>query len=589
MAETNKLCLGCMCEKTADGPCEQCGYTEGTAYLPSYLAPGTILNDRYLTGKLLSYNGEGATYIGYDRVTNQKVTIKEYMPDALCSRIKGNPEIQVEPNHQPLYKTYMSEFIELNKTLMKSRSMTHIQTVLDIFPENNTAYVVFEYINGISFKSFLQNCSGELTWDRVKELFPPILTTLGLVHSAGILHRGISPQTILVTEKNELKLIDFQISAGRITGTEIACEMYPGYSAPEQYSSSEWNGTWTDVYGICAVLYRALTGCTPPEAIARVGSDSCTEPAAINRNVPSNVSKVIMNGLKLNTSARIQTINELVIKLFEQPKFNTAETDAVKPAPQTRVVRKVDTRTAEEIKKSNAEAAAAKKKEANRRAVIIAIILCLVIIIGFSIAIAILANGDSTASSDPNYYSKPVETGQTSVTTTTTPQTSEKPTGSNIVDETIYICPDFTNRIFSSIQENASYSFLKITAKYKFDEKVVSGLVISQNVKPETEVTYGTEIEIVVSKGPREVALPEYTDMKVDEYLALLSQKNIKFEKKPLYSKDVKEGYVVKCSKKVGDMVNVEKSETVTVFYAVKTAGAASTKPVPQTAAPPEE
>ncbi len=576
MAETSKLCLGCMCEKTGDGPCEQCGYTEGTAYLPSYLAPGTVLNERYLTGKLLSYNGEGATYIGYDKVTNQKVTIKEYMPDTLCSRTKGDPMIKVDPNQSPLYKTYMSEFIELNKSLLKSRTMTHIQTVLDIFPENNTAYVIFEYINGISLKSFLQNCSGELTWERVKELFPPILTTLSLVHSAGILHRGISPQTILVTEKNELKLIDFEISAGRITGTEIACEMYPGFSAPEQYSTSEWNGTWTDVYGISAVLYRVLTGCTPTEAIARVGTDNCPEPMAINRNVPSHVSKVIMNGLKLNTSARIQTITELVVKLFEQPKFNTAETDAVKPAPVTRVVRKVDSKTAEEIKRSNAAAAEAKKKAATRNAVIIGIAICAVIIIGFSIAIGILSSGGNTSqTSDPNFYQPPEQT-TTSTTVTSKPVESSAPTSSNIVDETIYMCPDFTNRVFASIQENASYSFLKITPKYKFDDKVASGLVISQNVKADTEVTYGTEIEIVVSKGPQEVELPEYADMKVDDYLAILSQKNIKFEKKPMPTKDVKEGYVVKCSKEVGEMVNVEKSEMVTVFFAVKSIAAVS-------------
>ena len=210
----------------------------------------------------------------------------------------------------------MSEFVELNKALLKARSMTHIQTVLDIFPQNNTAYVIFEFINGITLKAYLANCSGELTWDRVKELFPPILTTLSLVHSAGLIHRGISPQTILVTEKNELKLIDFQISAGRTTGTEIACEMYPGYSAPEQYSSAEWQGTWTDVYGISATLYRVLTCCVPTESISRLGNDNCPEPMVINRNVPSHVSKVIMNGLKLNTSNRIQTITELVVKLF---------------------------------------------------------------------------------------------------------------------------------------------------------------------------------------------------------------------------------------------------------------------------------
>ena len=127
MTEINRLCLGCMNEKESDGPCEKCGYSNDAPYLPSYLAPGTILNDRYIVGKLLSYNGEGATYIGFDKVTGAKVTVKEYMPDTLCSRKKGDPQIVVDANRLPLYKTYMSEFVELNKALLKARSMTHIQ------------------------------------------------------------------------------------------------------------------------------------------------------------------------------------------------------------------------------------------------------------------------------------------------------------------------------------------------------------------------------------------------------------------------------------------------------------------------------
>ena len=107
-----------MNEKESDGPCEKCGYSNDAPYLPSYLAPGTILNDRYIVGKLLSYNGEGATYIGFDKVTGAKVTVKEYMPDTLCSRKKGDPQIVVDANRLPLYKTYMSEFVELNKALL---------------------------------------------------------------------------------------------------------------------------------------------------------------------------------------------------------------------------------------------------------------------------------------------------------------------------------------------------------------------------------------------------------------------------------------------------------------------------------------
>ena len=557
-----------MNEKENDGPCEKCGYSNDAPYLPSYLAPGTVLNDRYIAGKLLSYNGEGATYIGFDKVTGTKVTIKEYMPDTLCSRKKGDPQIIVDPNQLPLYKTYMSEFVELNKALLKARSMTHIQTVLDIFPQNNTAYVIFEFINGITLKNYLANCSGELTWDRVKELFPPILTTLSLVHSAGIIHRGISPQTILVTEKNELKLIDFQISAGRTTGTEIACEMYPGYSAPEQYSSAEWQGTWTDVYGISATLYRVLTGCVPAESISRLGNDNCPEPMVINRNVPSHVSKVIMNGLKLNTSNRIQTITELVVKLFEQPKFNTAEQEAVRPVQRVKRIEVTEEPEKAPVQKST-NAKGKKKKQNNKAAIIATIIVCGVIIIGFGIAIAVLAKTDNNTSSsyDPNYYSAPESTASSSAPETTAATTT---VSSDTMPDIVYGCPTFTGALFTSIQD--TYNFVKINAEYKFDDTVANGIVISQSIKPDTEITEGTEIKLVVSKGPSSIALPDYTGLKVDEYTAMLSQRNVKFEKKETGDTNgVKAGYVVKCSKKVGEKVDVANSETVTVYYAKAT------------------
>ena len=321
MNEDSKLCMGCMGNNTVNGVCTDCGYSDKTPFLPSYLAPRTVLNERYIVGKLLSYNGEGALYIAYDTVTSKKITIKEYMPDTLCSRTKGDPEIKVNTNNLAHYKTYLSEFVELNKTLSRMRTLNHINAVHDIFAENNTAYAVLEMIKGVSLKKYLQDFAGELTWEQTKKLFPPIFTTLSLVHNAGIVHRGISLDTIYVSDKGDLKLTGFSIIASRTANTELASELFAGYAAPEQYSSSNWHGTWTDVYGIAAVLYRVLTGCMPTEAVARVGTDGLLEPAKVNSNIPANISNVIMGGLKLSTDSRIQTITEFVTRLFEQPEF----------------------------------------------------------------------------------------------------------------------------------------------------------------------------------------------------------------------------------------------------------------------------
>ena len=319
MQKETTLCMGCMNDKTYDGPCKLCGYSDSDPCIPTYLVPKTFLNGRYIVGKLISYNGEGASYIGYDTVEKTRVIIKEFMPDALCSRMKGETEITVNADNSALYKTYMSEFADLHRSLMKLRGTAHIQAVNDIFRENGTCYAVLEYISGISLKTFLENSAGMLSWEQVKELFPPILTTLSLIHAAGIIHRGISPQTIFVTDNMELKLGGFCISAERTTNTEIACEIFSGYAAPEQYSN-EMNGTWTDVYGISAVLYRALTGTAPVEAIARTGN-TMPEPMLINRDIPQHVSRVIMNGMRLSTETRIRSVTEFVDKLFAPPRY----------------------------------------------------------------------------------------------------------------------------------------------------------------------------------------------------------------------------------------------------------------------------
>ena len=316
--ETN-LCMSCMGELNDHGTCPLCGCFDTESYISSYLAPKTFLSERYIVGKLIGYSGESALYIGFDTETGRKVTIREYMPDTLCVRERDEEIISVRSNKLPLYKTYLAEFIELHTTLMRSPNIRCVQPVLDVFTQNNTAYAVMEYIGGISLKAYLTNCGEVMTWEQIKELFPPVLTALSMLHGLGIIHRGISTSTIFVSEKNELKLIGFSISAAHTADSDIGYEVFGGYAAPELYSSSKRNGSWTDVYGISAVLYRCLTGVTPPSAPDRLTEDTLTDPMLISRHVPKNVSDVIMRGMRLDAEERTATITEFVDHLFEQP------------------------------------------------------------------------------------------------------------------------------------------------------------------------------------------------------------------------------------------------------------------------------
>ena len=331
-----RLCYGCM-EMKLDyhKVCPNCGYADNTPYDPDYIAPGTVLVDRYAVGIKLGHNSEGATYIGYNQSLSSKVLIREYMPQMLCRRVQGKATISVNPEHVVQYKALMEEFKELNRKLAHMRTISHINPTLDLFEANNTAYAVYEYLEGIKLIDYLNENAGELTWKQVSELFPPFFTSLSLIHNQNIVHRAISPETIYVTERGELRLCGFSIPAVRTADTELPCEMFHGYAAPEQYFPNMRQGTWTDVYGISAVLYRILTGCKPTDAPSRMKSDNLCPPHETNTNVPEHVSMVIMEGLSLSSDNRIRTITELVTRLFEQEATESIPVSQTLPtAPQ---------------------------------------------------------------------------------------------------------------------------------------------------------------------------------------------------------------------------------------------------------------
>lgn len=560
MLKETSLCMGCMNDKTYDGPCRLCGYSDSAPCIPTYLSPKTFLCERYIVGKLLNYNGEGAVYMGYDTAAGVKVTIKEFMPDTLCTRKKGETDIMVNPGMMPLYKTYLSEFADLNRSLQKARGMAHIQTVLDVFAENNTCYTVFEFINGISLKTYLANSAGALSWEQVKELFPPILTTLSLVHSAGIIHRGISPSSIFVTDKMELKLAEFSISAARTTNTEIACEIYAGYAAPEQYTN-EVNGTWTDVYGIAAVLYRVLTGTNPQEAIARTNG-SMLEPMMINRNVPAHISKVIMCGLRLSTETRIRSVNEFVDRLFAQPRYEKAP---AKPDPR-------------ELKRL-------KKQKKERVKTLAVLSFAGVVLIAFAVVFAMTLNG---AFSPVDVTSGTLEADETSGTpgslgaleappeesaepqnSSLPPATSEasaEPVGEPLPEANIRL-PDFTGRRYENTVQRYDGTFTFIP-QYEYSDDYSVGLMYDQSIEEGTLVAQGVQIEVKVSKGRKFVPLPDYDGVKLGDYVTALSNLNIRYSVKIKKTNDVENGIVAGCSKEVGDLVNVMEGETITVYEA---------------------
>lgn len=553
MGENLKLCLGCMHPLSDDNVCPVCGYSQNTPYLPSYIAPGTVLNERYLVGKLLKYNGESAEYIGYDNVTAKTVVVKEYMPDTLCARVRGTPIISVQQSHLVQYKAFMSEFTELNKVLAKMRTLNHINPAIDMFAENNTTYAVFEYYEGRTLSRYLEECGGVMTWDEVKRRFPPIFTTLSLVHSAGIIHRGISPETIFVCESGELKLTDFCIAASRTANAELATELYAGYAAPEQYSASGWQGTWTDVYAMSALLYRMLTGIMPTEAISRIGNDDLAEPVRYNQEIPVHVSNVIMNGLKLSGDARIQTITELVTKLFEQPE----DSQTGRSNSSTMSIPK-QTRPAPQRKKSSSYKIPLIVGTVTFLILGAAAIICLTML-GYDFRPNHTGLGDVTESM----------TQPTAVPQETEPTEETNPpleTAITQAEET-FVLKDFVGIQFDLIKDSETYkNMLIFKATTDYNEEFPKGQIYEQNIPEGTTVPKGTELEVKVSLGSKFVAVPDFYGLNEKEYITMLDASGIKYIVTEIEADGFMPGYVCQTSKEPGENIDVSEGEILEVF-----------------------
>ena len=575
MGEFN-LCYGCMNPKDCDenGVCRVCGFDENAPSLPSYLAPGVMLRDRYVVGKLLSYNGESANYIGFDTITQSKVVIKEYMPDTLCEREAGKSILDVAPQYVAQYKTLMSEFVELNKTLSKMRSLSHIIPVVDMFGDNNTGYVVLAYFEGVTLEKYIEHNGGRLTWETVRRFFPPIFTTVSLVHNAGLIHRGICPENILIGENGDIKLTGFAISDERTANTEIAPELYSGYAAPEQYNSSARQGTWTDVYGVSAMLYKALTGVTPLDAASRITDDTLETPASLVPEIPESVSNVIMSGMELDGEKRIQTITELVTKLFEQPEIGGAAVRLSSSSTQTIMIPREALQQGQH--RSSSGGRPAKKKQMSRRGVFIAVMAIMLGIGMFFLLILLFSWGTDNNSDVPeiNQISSDTSTGSESELTSmpTLTEMTEKTEASSESkpeeDRMLYVMNDITGKNFDIIQRSENYSSLVFNPIYEYNDEYAKGLIFEQSIEKGDNYEEGTEITVKVSMGPKLVTIPDYISLSKKDYFAMLGELGIKYEEKEIETSDVKEGYVVKLSKDAGETIDVEKGEVLTVFVA---------------------
>lgn len=317
------LCIGCMRELDNMDVCQHCGLVQKDyAPTPRCLIPGTRLSNRYILGRILGEGSFGITYIGWDEVLAFPVAIKEYYPADLVSRdvIRGNDtDVYMYANiEEAEYHKKLERFLKEARDLTRFNQLNAIVSVRDFFYENNTAYIVMDYIRGESLKSYVKR-RGAIDAAEVLDMFKPVLESLIKVHEIGIIHRDISPDNLLFDEEHNLVLIDFgsaELQNADFTRS-VTIMFKRGFSPEEQYRSYGKQGAWTDIYALCTTIYYAMTASIPDEAIQRTLEDRVIPLWELSDINLSNVQmKAIMKGMKVRAEDRYQNVKDLYEALY---------------------------------------------------------------------------------------------------------------------------------------------------------------------------------------------------------------------------------------------------------------------------------
>ena len=321
------LCINCMRERrNPDGVCEFCGFDVRTFELPRHhMRPFTILAGKYLIGKAIGEGGFGITYLGMDLNLEVRVAIKEYYPQGFAvrdSRTNDSTVWSYSESTQTFFEEGREKFINEAKTIAKFRELPEIVGVTDFFRENQTAYIVMEYLDGQTLKQYLKANGGKIPAENVVRMMRPLIASLGKLHRQNLIHRDISPDNIMLMKNGSIKILDFGGAREFASqdGRSMSVLVKHGYAPEEQYRSRGDQGPWTDVYALCATMYRCITGEIPPNALDRLYQDELKPISSFGETCPKYIEKAITKGLNVRKDGRYQSMEELYEALYKEQK-----------------------------------------------------------------------------------------------------------------------------------------------------------------------------------------------------------------------------------------------------------------------------
>ena len=553
-----------------------------------YLKKETKLNGRYILKSVLGEGGFGITYYGEDDLFGNEVAIKEFFPQGIVTRNNEYTD-NVTVTYAKQDEAFLAgknRFIGEARVMAKFNGDQGIVNVTDFFEANNTAYIVMEYLDGITLKEYLKG-NRQIPVDELMGLLAPLLESLDDVHQSGLIHRDISPDNIMVLKDGSVKLMDFGAARDYTEFGEksLSIVLKPGYAPAEQYQSRGVQGPWTDIYALCATIYKCITGKTPEDSIQRVMEDDLKKPSELGVDISPQIEKTLLKGMSIAPKDRYQNLKDLCEDLYkdymeeeesleESPKETEAEPSETleKNSAESQEIFKEEkdsekehVQTKSEIFKENVESESLKEhntvaagqtfeeetkentrgkmqketegeadsqknsqdspkqtpKKRSKKGLLIAVILCLLI-----------------AGGGYHFYQKSLERE----------------------------VPNLVNKSFDSAKAEAAGdddSLVLVELDQVYSDTVKKGNIISQDIKAGTILKKGDTVRVTVSKGAL-VTIPDVAGKKKAKAKEMITNaKLIMKVSDRKWSDKVAKGKVISQDKKAGE--KIEEGNTISV------------------------
>ena len=556
--EATRLCPYCLQPLPgAAQSCPHCGKSFAGRNPGGTLPVGTVLAGRYTVGEMLSIDGEGILYRGAENLGRFRVTIKEYLPITLTAERTAESTLRPKTGSEVLFKTTRMDFADLYRSIQRITPANGLEAVLDVVEANNSVYAILENLGGTPLDQWLENHPGTIRPDDACTMLQPVFEGVAAMHKIGLVHRGICPENIRVMENDRCRLAGYATVGLRTAGSGLHEQLYEGYSAPEQYSTAEFEGRYTDEYSLAAVFYRMVCGQAPVPAAQRIVADSNPRAKSVNGSLPLYVSQVLQLGLRLRPMERIQTVPQLYQALSS--KEYTAElTRTMKPETPVRTAQPEPER---------------KEHLLSLKALLAGIVILLSILILLTLWSVLSQHIHQPAASAAE----------------SEPASSEVMVPQNLV-------PNFIGMDYTQVQNNREYTSMYLFyVTEEYSDTAPAGQIIQQQPDADTVLKAGETIRLVVSKGPQMAEMPNIIGFTQDSAVKELEARGLVASCFMVVNDgSYASGCVVRTSEEPGTKVEV--GTVITVYIAadpsvqitVTPEEPAATEPTTTEPAPPE-